>query len=104
MDKQRRKELREQFNQIKIYMGVYKITNTVNGKIFVGSSPNTVAMDLVRTMVDEDSSVISIYYGEDHSAEEAEKLGNALQNDYPDCEVEVYSGGQPLYYYIVSVE
>ncbi|MFY9176385.1 MAG: GIY-YIG nuclease family protein [Caldicoprobacterales bacterium] len=40
MDKQRRKELREQFNQIKIYMGVYKITNTVNGKIFVGSSPN----------------------------------------------------------------
>lgn len=40
MDKQRRKELREQFAHIKTYMGVYKITNTVNGKIFVGSSPN----------------------------------------------------------------
>ena len=81
------------------------IIGLAEGKIAtVGSSPNTVAMDLVRTMVDEDSSVISIYYGEDHSAEEAEKLGNALQNDYPDCEVEVYSGGQPLYYYIVSVE
>jgi len=40
MDKQRRKELREQFKQIKTYMGVYKITNTVNGKIFIGSSPN----------------------------------------------------------------
>ena len=40
MDKQRRKELREQFEQMKTYMGVYKITNTVNGKIFVGSSPN----------------------------------------------------------------
>ena len=40
MDKQRRKELREEFEQIKTYMGVYKITNTVNGKIFIGSSPN----------------------------------------------------------------
>lgn len=40
MDKQRRKELREQFKQIKTYMGVYKITNTVNGKIFIASSPN----------------------------------------------------------------
>ena len=81
------------------------IIGLAEGKIaVVGASPDAVALDLVRTMVDEDSSVISIYYGEDHSAEEAEKLGNTLQNDYPDCEVEVYSGGQPLYYYIVSVE
>ncbi len=40
MDKQRRKELREQFKQIKTYMGVYKVTNNVNGKIFIASSPN----------------------------------------------------------------
>jgi len=40
MDKQRRKELRDQFEQIKTYMGVYKISNTKNGKIFLGSSPN----------------------------------------------------------------
>ena len=81
------------------------IIGLAEGKIaIVGADPDTVAMDLVRTMVDEDSSVITVYYGEDHSVEDAEKLGSSLQEDFPDCEVEVYSGGQPLYYYIVSVE
>lgn len=40
MDKQRRKELTEQYNQIKTYMGVFKVTNTVNGKVYIASSPN----------------------------------------------------------------
>lgn len=75
------------------------------GKIaVVGSSPDEVAADLLRTMVDEDSSVISIYYGADHPSEAAEALRDALLEEYPDYEVEVYLGGQPLYYYIVSVE
>jgi len=81
------------------------IIGLAEGKIaIVGSTPDQVAFDLVKTMVDEDSTVISVYYGADQSAEAAEELGTTLQEEYPDCEVEVYSGGQPLYYYIVSVE
>lgn len=81
------------------------IIGLLEGKIaIVGSSPGGVAMDLVRTMVDEDSTVISLYYGEDQQPQAAEELGAMLSEEYPDFEVEVYSGGQPLYYYIVSVE
>jgi len=81
------------------------IIGLAEGKIaVVGSSPSNVARDLLRTMVDEESTVISVYYGADQSAEEAEALSTTLQEEHPHCEVEVYSGGQPLYYYIVSVE
>lgn len=75
------------------------------GKIaVVGSTPSGVAMDLLKTMVDEDSSMISIYYGADQDLEDAQIFGERVEAEYPDCEVEIYSGGQPLYYYIVSVE
>lgn len=75
------------------------------GKIaVVGSSPENVTLDLLTTMVDDDSSVISIYYGADQDEESAHSLNELIQKQYPDCEVEVYSGGQPLYYYIISVE
>ena len=52
----------------------------------------------------EDAEVISIYFGEDVPEEEAQKLGEELEAAYPDCEVEVNMGGQPIYYYIISVE
>ena len=55
-------------------------------------------------MVDEDSEVISINYGAETSEEAANKLAEELEETYPDCEVEVYMGGQPIYYYIISVE
>lgn len=81
------------------------IIGLAEGKIsVVGSSPENVAMDLLATMVDEDSSVISIYYGVDQDKENAKALNELVQAQYPDCEVELYAGGQPLYYYIVSVE
>ena len=81
------------------------IIGLAEGKIaVVGSNPSMVAMDLLATMVDEDSSVISIYYGADQEPEQAEELDKLVQEQYPQCEVEIYSGGQPLYYYIVSVE
>lgn len=81
------------------------IIGLAEGKIaIVGSSPDSVAMDLLRTMVDDDSSVISIYYGADHPSQAAEGLRDMLHEEYPHCEVEVCFGGQPLYYYIVSVE
>ena len=55
-------------------------------------------------MVDEDSEVISIYYGAETTEQDAESLAAELEEAYPDCEVEVNMGGQPIYYYIISVE
>ena len=52
----------------------------------------------------DDAEVISIYYGADTSEKAAEALGSALEEAYPDCEVEINRGGQPIYYYIISVE
>ena len=52
----------------------------------------------------DDAELITVYYGEDTKAEDAEKLEQALTEKYPSCDVEVYAGGQPIYYYVVSVE
>ena len=60
--------------------------------------------ELVRASIKEDSEVIGIYYGSDATQEDAEELAAFIEEEYPDCEVEVQSGGQPLYYYIISVE
>jgi dihydroxyacetone kinase-like predicted kinase len=55
-------------------------------------------------MIDEDSSLISLYYGNDVTEEEAQKLVEEIGESYNDCEIELHFGGQPLYYYILSVE
>ena len=55
-------------------------------------------------MMHEDAAVISLYYGSDVSDEAARKLADALTDKYPQCDVELYSGTQPIYYYIISVE
>lgn len=60
--------------------------------------------DMISQMVGEDSAVVSIYAGEDVTMEEAEELGGLVSEKYPDLEVEIQSGGQPVYYYIISVE
>ena len=60
--------------------------------------------EMADQMVDEDSAIISVYYGADISQEDAERFAGYLEETYPDCEVEVYSGGQPIYYYVISVE
>lgn len=81
------------------------IIGLTDGKIaVVGQSVADVAHRLIESMVDEDSSVISLYYGEDQDPAEAEQLHKELSEKYPHCEVEVHSGGQPLYYFIISVE
>ena len=54
--------------------------------------------------MDEESGIISLYYGEDVSEEDAQALADQLQEKYEDLEVEVNDGGQPIYYYILSVE
>ena len=70
----------------------------------VGEEVEQTTLDMFKELIDEDSELISIYYGEDVKKEDAEKLGEELSDLYPDCDVEVHFGGQPIYYYVVSVE
>lgn len=70
----------------------------------VGSKIADVTLDMFRELIDMDSELISIYYGEGVTEEEAEGLGAKLGEAYPDCDIEVHFGGQPIYYYVVSVE
>lgn len=75
-----------------------------HGMLAVGKKREEVAMATVEAMMDEDAEVISVYYGVDIPEEEAEALAEKLEEAYPDCEVELNMGGQPIYYYVVSVE
>ncbi|MCU6695972.1 DAK2 domain-containing protein [Laedolimicola ammoniilytica] len=70
----------------------------------VGEDVEQTTLDMFKELIDEDSELISIYYGEDVKKEDAEKLGEKLSDLYHDCDVEVHFGGQPIYYYVVSVE
>lgn len=70
----------------------------------VGKGIQQVAEETVALMMEDGSELISVYYGCDVDEETANALGDALTEKYPDCEVEVYSGGQPIYYYVISVE
>ena len=62
------------------------------------------ARETLAAMMDEDAELISIYYGEDISDDRAAQMQEAVEAAYPDCDVEVHSGGQPIYYYVISVE
>ena len=75
-----------------------------HGILAVGKDRSEVALATVKAMIDEDSEVISVYYGGGIEEEEAEKLGALLEEEYPDQEIELLEGGQPVYYYIISVE
>lgn len=70
----------------------------------VGSDIEAVVFDLLDTMVEEDTEIICIYYGEDVTEEQATQLTEKLEEKYPDCDIELQYGGQPIYYYVLSVE
>jgi dihydroxyacetone kinase-like predicted kinase len=70
----------------------------------VGSDVASVAMDLVKSLTDENSCMISFYWGSDVSREDALALRDLVRREIPHCDAEAYDGGQPIYYYIVSVE
>lgn len=74
------------------------------GMLAVGTSVQETAMDTLKAMLDEESELVSIYYGADVSEEDANQLLELAQEACPDCEVELHSGGQPIYYYLMSVE
>ena len=70
----------------------------------VGTDMNTVTLQMLDKMIDEDTEMVSIYFGSDSSEEEAEVILEAIEEKYPDVDVEVNNGGQPIYYYVISVE
>ncbi len=72
--------------------------------VAAGDDPAQVAKEMLTSMVDEDSAIINVFYGEDVSDEDAAALQAYLEETYDACDVLVHNGKQPLYYYIVSVE
>lgn len=70
----------------------------------VGTDLRATALEMVDAMVDEDSAIVSIYFGSDSDEDSANELAAAIEEKYPDVEVEVNDGGQPIYYYVISVE
>ena len=75
-----------------------------HGMLAVGKSISEVAKQTVAAMVNDDTELVSIYYGQDFSEEDAEVLGEELAKIYDFCDIEVNKGGQPIYYCIISVE
>ena len=75
-----------------------------HGMLAVGKEVAAVAKETVEQMVDDETELISIYYGEGFTEEEAEALAGELEEQYDYCDIEVNCGGQPIYYCIISVE
>jgi dihydroxyacetone kinase-like predicted kinase len=72
--------------------------------IAVGNAIEKVTKAMIKELVDEDSELISIYFGEEINEDEASELAAEIAKEYKDCDVEIHFGGQPIYYYIISVE
>ena len=81
------------------YMGIGD-----KGILAVGTDMAAITLEMVAHMVDDDSALVSIYYGSDIAEEDAEALAEAIGDQYPDVDVELQYGGQPIYYYVISVE
>ena len=110
----------EEMRQVKTGQITYAVRDTViddkeikqgnimgigdKGILCVGQSVKETALDTLKAMTDETSELITSYYGADITQETAENLLEKVQETYPDCEVELHNGGQPIYYYLMSVE
>ncbi len=92
-----------QFEDLEIKKG--DIIGLTNGKISAkGSDIQEVAISLMKDIVSEDDELISVYYGADVKEDDAKIVKDALAEAYDECDVELQRGGQPLYYYLISVE
>lgn len=110
----------EEMGRVKTGQITYAVRNTViddmeihegdimgigdRGMLAVGTSVDGVALDTLQQMLDEDSELATIYYGSDVKLEEAEALYVKAQEAFPEVEMELQEGGQPIYYYLISVE
>ena len=75
-----------------------------HGILSVGTAISTVAMEMVEAMMSEEKELISIYYGEEITREDAENLKSRIAQKHQGCDIELQYGGQPIYYYIISAE
>ena len=90
-------------NDVEVKEG--NIIGIAEGKLLsAGDKVDEITTDLIEKLVDEDSAIITLYYGEDTSKEDAQALRDALEENFEDVDVELHYGGQPLYYYLISVE
>ena len=86
-----------------IHSGDYMGIND-NGIAAVGTDIGETVYQLVKTMADDESELITVYYGQDVKEEDAMAIASRIEAHFKDCEVEVNYGGQPIYYYLLSVE
>ncbi|MBP3702056.1 MAG: DAK2 domain-containing protein [Lachnospiraceae bacterium] len=113
-------QMKEEMARVKTGQVTYAVRNTSLGGVevhegdimgiddhailAVGKDIADTSFELLQALVDEDSELISIYYGEEVSEEDAEGLLARVEEQFPDLDVEMHSGGQPIYYYVMSVE
>ena len=110
----------EEMGRVKTGQITYAVRNTViddmeihegdimgigdHGMLAVSTSLEKTTVDTLKAMLDEDSELVTVYYGSDVSAADAKALTAKLQESCPDVEIELQEGGQPIYYYLISVE
>ena len=92
-----------EYNGVKIHEG--DVIGMYNGQIqYAGSDVHDVVMEMMPAIVTEDDELITVYFGQETTEEAAQKVTEEIAEAYPDCDVECHRGGQPLYYYLISVE
>jgi dihydroxyacetone kinase-like predicted kinase len=92
-----------EINDIQIHEGDF-MGIADKGIVSAGPDREATIMETMRKIVDEETEIISVYYGADVTAEEAEALADQIREEFESCDVEVQKGGQPIYYYILSAE
>lgn len=114
------KRMTEEMKKVKSGQVTYAVRDTnIDGKeikqgnimglddktiLSVGADITETTLGLIKGLADEDSELISLYYGADITEETAGQLADLIRDEYPDMDVEVHFGGQPIYYYVLSVE
>ena len=92
-----------EYNGIEIKQG--DIIGLHNGQIeFSGHSIHDVVLEMMKEIITDEDELITVYYGADVKEEEARQIAEEIEKQYEDCDVEYHNGGQPLYYYLISVE
>ena len=92
-----------EYNGIQIRQG--DIIGLHNGQIeYSGSSIHDVVMDMMKNIITDEDELVTVYYGADVSEADAEQISSDIEKQYDFCDVECHNGGQPLYYYLISVE
>ena len=78
--------------------------SVMHGILSVGQSVEQTTKEMLAQLVDDDTELISLYYGQDVLEEDAERFAGEVEEIYPDVDVDFHCGGQPIYYYVLSVE